>query len=142
MIDRGPPQAWLPEPRLEVFYDPQGEPEGAFLQLTTGKQRRQEQPAPPAQVFLCWGFDGYPLAVSLLEPAPVATQRAIVERMFAGPTHDGREGAAAALPIGFADATIRELAKACEALRRGQTPPGNQRAVPTSAASRAGPPAA
>jgi hypothetical protein len=141
MIDRGPPQAWLPKPRLQVFYDPQGEPEGAFLQLTTGKQRRREQPVPPTQVFLCWGFDGYPLAVSLLEPAAEVAQRAIVERLFAGPAHQG-EVAQGAPPIGFKDATLRELASACEALRRRQTPPGGQRVVPTGAASRAGPPAA
>ena len=61
---------WLSEPRTTLFFDPSGQPEGAYIEFRTGKTVRTEQPSEAALVFLCLGYDDQPVGVKMIGPAP------------------------------------------------------------------------
>ena len=116
MIQDVQPQRWLAEPRTDVFLDDSGSPEGAFIRLSTGKIHRTEQPVPTEQVFLCWGFDGLPVAVKLLEPASDMTQSTIIYKLLA--CLNGISGSPVVdIPSSFEDSIIHLLGSASASLR-------------------------
>jgi hypothetical protein len=109
--------AWLPEPRVEVYRDPRGRAEGAYVEFRTGKTARVERVGDSGFVFVCIGFDGEPVGVKMIHAAAEDVQSTVVYRLLANRSAEGGRGPVD-LPISFVSGTIRCLKEASEELRR------------------------
>ena len=107
---------WLTEPRTTLYFDPAGLPEGAYIEFRTGKTVKTEQPSDTALVFVCLGYDGQPVGVKMIGPAPETVQSSILYRLLA--SRNGGTGYAVDLPVSFVDSVLHQMGSASAHLRR------------------------